>query len=58
MTMGYNIIEITSEEKDELKEKAKKLLKCGKELYECIEELADTNSERRPRKTASFLTPP
>lgn len=40
MTMGY-IIEITSEEKDELKDKAKKLLKYGKELYECIEELAE-----------------
>lgn len=40
MIMGY-IIEITSEEKDELKDKAKKLLKYGKELYECIEELAE-----------------
>ena len=38
--MGY-IIEITSEEKDELKDKAKKLLKYGKELYECIEDLAE-----------------
>lgn len=38
--MGY-IIEITSEEKDELRDKAKKLLKYGKELYECIEELAE-----------------
>lgn len=38
--MDY-IIEISSEEKDELKDKAKKLLKCGKELYECIEELAE-----------------
>lgn len=40
MTMGY-IIEITSEEKDELRDKAKKLLKYGKELYECIEDLAE-----------------
>lgn len=38
--MGY-IIEITSEEKDELRDKAKKLLKYGKELYECIEDLAE-----------------
>ena len=38
--MGY-IIEITSEEKDELKDKAKKLLKIGKEMYECIDELAE-----------------
>lgn len=38
--MGY-IIEISSEEKDELRDKAKKLLKCGKELYECIEDLAE-----------------
>ena len=38
--MGY-IIEISSEEKDELRDKAKKLLKYGKELYECIEDLAE-----------------
>ena len=38
--MGF-IIEISSEEKDELKDKAKKLLKYGKELYECIEGLAE-----------------
>lgn len=38
--MGY-IVEITSEEKDELKDKAKKLLKIGKEMYECIDELAE-----------------
>lgn len=38
--MGY-IIEISSEEKDELRDKAKKLLKCGKELYEYIEDLAE-----------------
>lgn len=35
------IIEISSEEKDELRDKAKKLLKYGKELYECIEDLAE-----------------
>lgn len=40
MIMGY-IIEISSEEKDELRDKAKKLLKYGKELYECIEDLAE-----------------
>lgn len=40
--MGY-IIEITSEEKDELKDKAKKLMKYGKELYECIEDLAESS---------------
>ena len=35
------MIEISSEEKDELRDKAKKLLKYGKELYECIEDLAE-----------------
>lgn len=39
--MTMYMIEISSEEKDELRDKAKKLLKYGKELYECIEDLAE-----------------
>lgn len=39
--MTMYMIEISSEEKDELKDKAKKLLKYGKELYECIEDLVE-----------------
>ena len=40
MTMGY-IIEITEDKAMDLKEKANKILKIGKEMYECIEELAE-----------------
>lgn len=38
--MGY-IIEITEDKAMDLKEKAKKILKIGKEMYECIEDLAE-----------------
>lgn len=35
------MIEITEDKAMDLKEKAKKILKYGKEMYECIEELAE-----------------
>lgn len=35
------MIEITEDKAMDLKEKAKKILKIGKEMYECIEELAE-----------------
>ena len=40
--MGYMIIE--EQKSDELLEHAKKVLKHGKKLYECIEELAEESS--------------
>lgn len=41
--MGY-MIQIREEKADELKEHAKKMLKHGKKLYECIEELCEDSS--------------
>ena len=38
--MGY-IIEITEDKAMDLKEHAKKILRHGKELFECIEDLAE-----------------
>lgn len=41
--MGY-MIQIEEHKADELKEHAKKMLKHGKKLYECIEELCEESS--------------
>lgn len=35
------VIEVTEDKAMDMKEKAKKILKYGKELFECIEELAE-----------------
>lgn len=44
--MGY-IVEITEDKVEGLAEHAKKILKHGKELYECIEELAESSMGER-----------
>lgn len=41
--MGY-MIQIQEDKAEELKEHAKKMLKHGKKLYECIEELCEESS--------------